>query len=93
MVALRLFRCPFALVLRACIVTALEAFVSFKTMRNFRQVTDKTFVPPWHLEVEVHGRTFAPGADTFAKVGLPGGGNTVFFPAAPVPGARCQTLA
>eukprot|EP01047_Picozoa_sp_COSAG01_P047929 COSAG01_NODE_4623_length_4868_cov_3.974837_5_plen_563_part_01 len=72
----------------------LEAFVSFKTMRNFRLVTDKSFVPPWHLEVEVQGHTFAPGAEHFLpKVGLPGGGDTVFFPAAPVPGSRYQTLA
>jgi hypothetical protein len=72
----------------------LEAFVSFKTMRNFRLVTDKSFVPPWHVEVEVQGHTFAPGAEHFLpKVELPGEGSTVFFPAASVPGRKHQTLA
>ena len=72
----------------------LEAFVSFKTMRNFRLVTDKSFVPPWHVEVEVQGHTFAPGAEHFLpKVELPGEGSTVFFPASSVPGKKHQTLA
>ena len=72
----------------------LEAFVSFKTMRNFRLVTDKSFVPPWHVEVEVQGHTFAPGAEHFLpKVELPGEGSTVFFPASSVPGRKHQTLA
>ena len=72
----------------------LEGFVSYKTMRNFRLVSDKSFVPPWHVEVEVQGHTFAPGAEHFLpKVELPGAGKTVFFPASSVPGRRHQTLA
>lgn len=72
----------------------LEAYVSYKTMRNFRLVTDKSFVPPWHLEVQVQGHTFPSGAEHFLpKVGLPGGGDTVYFPACCVPGSQYQTLA
>jgi hypothetical protein len=72
----------------------LEAFISFKTMRNFRLVTDKSFVPPWHVEVAVQGHTFPGGAEHFLpKVGLPGGGEPVYFPACCVPGAQHQTLA
>eukprot|EP00727_Mastigamoeba_balamuthi_P004565 m51a1_g14106 hypothetical protein (1624) ;mRNA; f:105409-110926 len=36
----------------------LELYACHRSMRNFRMVSDRTMVPPWHMSVSVFGNTF-----------------------------------
>ncbi|XP_059144553.1 cilia- and flagella-associated protein 65-like [Physella acuta] len=43
----------------------LECFVSYKSLRDYRLVEDKTMCPPWCLTLSCIGHTFLPNNETF----------------------------
>ncbi|GFR66876.1 coiled-coil domain-containing protein 108-like [Elysia marginata] len=43
----------------------LECHVSYKSLRDFRLVEDRTHCPPWCLTLKCLGHTFLPGNETF----------------------------
>ena len=68
----------------------LEAFVYFKSMRNFRLVSEDTFTPPWCVTVTVAGHTFPSGEETFIpKIQFPAA--RLDFPTCLVDGAVYRT--
>ena len=71
----------------------IEAFVYFKSNRNFRLVNDDTLVPPWCLTCRVFGHTFGGNSEQFIPtMECSARDNLVCFPPCHLGDAVYQTI-
>ena len=73
----------------------IEAYIFFKSNRNFRLVNERTLTPPWCLTIPVFGHTFGAASSQFLpriSTSLLGRNNQVHFPACYVNDSVYQTF-